>query len=56
MVQRVLDRSLTIEGHSDRVGRVYLFENEQAATVNTHHRKKATRYLDREGNHGDSLI
>ena len=40
----------------DRVGGVYLFENEHAATVNTHHRNKATRYLDREGNRGDSLI
>ena len=56
MIQSVLDRGLTIEGHSDRVGRVYLFENEQAATVNTHHRKKATRYLDSDGNCGDSLI
>ena len=56
MVQSVLDRSLTMEGHSDRVGRVYLFENEQAATVNIHLRKTATRYLDSEGNCGVSLI
>ena len=56
MVLRVLDQSLTIEGLSERVGGVYLLENEQAATVNTHHRQKATRYLDHEGNRGDSLF